>query len=158
MNEPSGEDKAPPAVSVVIVAYNSGATLGRCVAALAAQTFDDFELIIVDNASPQQEAGPAAAGFSGARVIEAGGNLGFAAGVNLGAREALGRWLVLLNPDAYPDPDWLAQLVAASRRHPLSRRLPDARSRRYAGGRGLLPLRGGDDGRPDPVPPPGRAG
>ncbi|MDO8408478.1 MAG: glycosyltransferase family 2 protein [Phenylobacterium sp.] len=118
MNEPSGEDKAPPALSVVIVAYNSGATLGRCVAALAAQTFGDFELIIVDNDSPQREAAPAAASLPGARVIEAGGNLGFAAGVNLGARAALGRWLVLLNPDAYPDPDWLAQLVAASRRHP----------------------------------------
>ena len=39
MNEPFGEDKAPPAVSVVIVAYNSGATLDRCVSALAAQTF-----------------------------------------------------------------------------------------------------------------------
>ena len=61
MNEPSGEDKAPPALSVVIVAYNSGATLGRCVAALAAQTFDDFELLIVDNDSPQGEAVPAAA-------------------------------------------------------------------------------------------------
>ncbi|MDP1873572.1 glycosyltransferase family 2 protein [Phenylobacterium sp.] len=118
MNEPSGEDKAPPALSVVIVAYNSGATLGRCVAALAAQTFGDFELLIIDNASPQQEAVPAAAGLPGTRVLEAGGNLGFAAGVNLGAREARGRWLVLLNPDAYPDPDWLAELAAASGRHP----------------------------------------
>ena len=118
MNEPFGEDKAPPALSVVIVAYNSGATLGRCVSALAAQTFADFELVIVDNASPQQEAAPAAQALSGARVIEAGDNLGFAGGVNLGAREAQGRWLVLLNPDAYPDPDWLEQLVAASRRHP----------------------------------------
>ncbi|WP_300573958.1 glycosyltransferase family 2 protein [Phenylobacterium sp.] len=118
MNEPSGEDKAPPAVSVVIVAYNSGATLGRCVAALAAQTFADFELLIVNNDSPQREADPAAANLPGARVIEAGGNLGFAAGVNLGAREARGRWLVLLNPDAYPDPDWLEELMAASRRRP----------------------------------------
>lgn len=118
MNDPFGEDKAPPALSVVIVAYNSGATLGRCVSALAAQTFADFELLIVDNASPQEEAGPAARAFPGARVIEAGGNLGFAGGVNLGARAARGRWLVLLNPDAYPDPDWLEQLVAASRRRP----------------------------------------
>lgn len=118
MNEAFGEDKAPPALSVVIVAYNSGATLGRCIEALAAQTFGDFELIIVDNASPQQEAGAAAAVFPGARLIEAGANLGFAGGVNLGARAAQGRWVVLLNPDAYPDPDWLEALVAASRRHP----------------------------------------
>lgn len=121
MNEPSGEDKAPPALSVVIVAYNSGATLGGCVAALAAQTYADFELVIVDNASPQHEAGPAAEALPGARLIEAGDNLGFAAGVNLGARAARGRWLVLLNPDAYPDPDWLEQLVSASARHPQVR-------------------------------------
>jgi N-acetylglucosaminyl-diphospho-decaprenol L-rhamnosyltransferase len=153
MNEPSGEDKAPPALSVVIVAYNSGATLARCVAALAAQTFGDFELIIVDNDSPQREAAPAAANLPGARVIEAGGNLGFAAGVNLGARAALGRWLVMLNPDAYPDPDWLAQLVAASRRHPqvlsFTSRQVMAQDRRVLDGLGDvmsapgIPYRGG---------------
>lgn len=121
MNDPFGEDKAPPALSVVIVAYNSAASLPACVAALAAQTFGDYELLIVNNASPQGEAHGAAQGHPGVRVIEAGANLGFAAGVNLGAREARGRWLVLLNPDAYPDPDWLEQLVAASQRYPKVR-------------------------------------
>ena len=118
MNDTFSEDKAPPALSVVIVAYNSAASLPACVAALAAQTFGDFELLIVNNASPQGEAHGAAKGHPFARVIEAGANLGFAAGVNLGAQAARGRWLVLLNPDAYPDPDWLDQLVTASRRHP----------------------------------------
>ena len=56
MNEPFGEDKAPPALSVVIVAYNSAASLPACVAALAAQTFGDFELLIVDNGSEQPAA------------------------------------------------------------------------------------------------------
>lgn len=118
MNEPTGEDKAPPALSVVIVAYNSAESLPACVKALAGQSFTDFELLIVNNASPQGEAQGAAKGHAFARVIEAGANLGFAAGVNLGARAARGRWLVLLNPDAYPDPDWLEQLTAAAARHP----------------------------------------
>jgi len=153
MNEPFGEDKAPPALSVVIVAYNSAASLPACVAALAAQTFGDHELLIVNNASPQGEAHGAAKGHPFARVIEAGANLGFAAGVNLGAREARGLWLVLLNPDAYPDPDWLEQLVAAAARHPqvlsFTSRQVMARDRSLLDGLGdvmsgpAIPYRGG---------------
>lgn len=121
MDDLSGEDKAPPAISVVIVAYNSAATLSRCVEGLAHQTLRDFELLIVDNDSPQGEAAPAAEGHAFARLVRAGGNLGFAGGVNLGAREARGRWLVLLNPDAYPDVRWLEALAEAARRHPKVR-------------------------------------
>lgn len=121
MDDLSGEDKAPPAISVVIVAYNSAATLSRCVEGLAHQTLGDFELLIVDNDSPQGEAAPAAEGHAFARLVRAGGNLGFAGGVNLGAREARGRWLVLLNPDAYPDVRWLETLAEAARRHPKVR-------------------------------------
>jgi GT2 family glycosyltransferase len=43
--------KAPVAATVVIVAYESGDFLQPCVDALAAQTFEDFEAVIVDNAS-----------------------------------------------------------------------------------------------------------
>ena len=121
MDDLSGADKAPPALSVVIVAYNSAATLFRCVEALSRQTFGDFELLIVDNASPQGEAAPLAQAPAFARLVEAGGNLGFAGGVNLGAREARGRWLVLLNPDAYPDARWLERLADAAARYPKVR-------------------------------------
>lgn len=118
MNEAFGDGKAPPALSVVIVAYNCADTLPACVAGLAAQTFTDFELLVVDNASPQGEAAGAVQGHGFASLIKAGANLGFAGGVNLGARAARGRWLVLLNPDAYPDADWLEKLADAARRYP----------------------------------------
>jgi GT2 family glycosyltransferase len=45
-------------------------------------------------------------------------NLGFAAAVNQGAKAARGRWLVLINPDAFAEPDWLARLVAAAEANP----------------------------------------
>jgi GT2 family glycosyltransferase len=110
-----------PKVTVVLVTYESGPTLGRCLAALRAQTFTDFELIVVDNAS-RDGAGPAAAAADPAiRLIANDANLGFAAAVNQGAQAAHGQWLALLNPDAYAAPDWLAELVAATQAYPQAR-------------------------------------
>jgi GT2 family glycosyltransferase len=113
--------KAEPAISVVIVAYESGALLAEALAGLAAQTFRDFEVILVDNASTDRAPQAAARAHPQLRLIEAGSNLGFAAANNLAARQARGRWLALLNPDATPEPDWLAELVAAAGRHPDTR-------------------------------------
>lgn len=114
----NGKSDAPPLVSVVIVAYQSGPTLERCLAGLTAQTFRDFEVLLVDNASSDGAPQAAVADHPAIRFFEPGANLGFAAGNNLAARAARGRWLVLLNPDAYPAPDWLEALVAGTVRHP----------------------------------------
>jgi GT2 family glycosyltransferase len=122
MNEPAGDDKdARPQISVVIVAYRSGPTLQDCLDKLEAQSFRDFEVILVDNASPDGEARAAAKAFPHVRLIENAENLGFAGANNQGARAARGRWLVLLNPDAFAEPDWLAELAAAAARWPKVR-------------------------------------
>jgi N-acetylglucosaminyl-diphospho-decaprenol L-rhamnosyltransferase len=108
---------AAPAVSVVIVAYQSGALLAEAVAGLAAQTFRDFEVILVDNASTDGAPQAVAAAYPALTLIDAGSNLGFATANNLAARQAKGRWLALLNPDAMPEPGWLVELLAAAGRH-----------------------------------------
>jgi len=152
-----------PAVSVVVVTYQSGATLPRCLAALSAQSFRDYELIVVDNASTDRAAQAAAAADPAIRLIENTGNLGFAAAANQGARAARGRWLALLNPDAYADPDWLERLLVAAAAHPqvrafASRQLMAQDPTRLDGlgdvmaGAGF-PFRGGYRG-PDPGPLP----
>jgi N-acetylglucosaminyl-diphospho-decaprenol L-rhamnosyltransferase len=110
-----------PVISVVVVAYESGATLSRCLAALRVQTFGDFEVLLVDNGSSDGAPQGAAKADPTIRLIEAGGNIGFAAGNNLAAQQAKGQWLALLNPDAYADPDWLEQLMAATQRWPQIR-------------------------------------
>ena len=107
-----------PAVSVVVVTYQSRATLARCLASLKAQTFGDFETILVDNAASDGAAQAAAAADPSLRLIENAENRGFTGGVNDGARAARGRWLALLNPDAYAAPDWLERLLAAAAAHP----------------------------------------
>ena len=108
----------PPAVSVVVVVYEAGPTLGECLAALKAQSFADFELILVDNASSDRTAQQAKAADPAIQLIENSENLGFAAAVNQGARAARGRWLALINPDAFAEPDWLARLMAAAKANP----------------------------------------
>jgi len=107
-----------PKVSVLVVAYESGEHLELCLAALEAQSFRDFEVVLVDNASTDGAPQAAAAAHPEARMIAAGRNLGFAAGMNRAAREARGEWLALINPDAYADPEWLARLMAAAEAHP----------------------------------------
>lgn len=120
MAQRDSDDKAP-AVTVCVIAFNSGPTLHTCLQHLGAQTFRDFEAIVIDNASPDPGDAAIAAGFPWARLIRNTDNLGFTGAGNQGAREGRGRWYVLLNPDAYAEPDWLERLVAAAGRHPQVR-------------------------------------
>lgn len=105
-------------LSVAIVAYQSGPTLERCMEALFRQTTPVSEVLLIDNASTDGAASAVAVAYPSVRLIEPGSNLGFAAANNLAAREAKGDWLVLLNPDAYPEPDWLEQLLRAAAAFP----------------------------------------
>jgi|ERR1019366_4718678 GT2 family glycosyltransferase len=102
---------------IVIVNFNAGDNLRRCMAALFAQTKADFEVRIVDNASTDGSLRyvPDEDRFL---VIHAGGNVGFAAGCNLGARDCAGPFVVFLNPDAFPEPGWLEALLRAAKSHP----------------------------------------
>lgn len=108
-------------VSVVVVTYESGPTLDRCLAALQAQSVQGFEVILSDNGSRDRAAQAAAATDPALVLLENGANLGFAAANNRAAAHARGRWLLLLNPDAYPEPGFIAALKAAAVKHPAVR-------------------------------------
>lgn len=119
MAQPAGDDKAEaPALTVCIIAYNSGPTLRTCLERLGAQTFRDFETLVIDNASPDPGDAEIAASFPFVKLVRNTENLGFTGAGNQGARLGRGRWYVLLNPDAFAEPDWLAKLTAAAARHP----------------------------------------
>ena len=106
-------------VAVLIVNYNSGRMLARCLEALARQTWRDFHVVVVDNASRDGSADGMDARYSGVTLVRANANLGFAAGNNLALKHVRGaRWIALLNPDAFPEPDWLAHFVAAAEGEP----------------------------------------
>jgi GT2 family glycosyltransferase len=106
------------ALSVILVNWNGGEVLPRCLDSLAAQTFQDFEVILVDNGSTDGSVEAAEARWPDIRIFRQGQNTGFAAANNLGARHARGQWLALLNNDAFPAPDWLPTLLGAAADHP----------------------------------------
>jgi GT2 family glycosyltransferase len=106
-------------VLVVIVNYNGGELLVRSVEAMKRQTFAGYRLVVVDNASTDDSIERLRQTRPEVEVLAAGANLGFAAANNLAVRSAGGtRWIALLNPDAFPQPDWLQRLVEAARRFP----------------------------------------
>jgi N-acetylglucosaminyl-diphospho-decaprenol L-rhamnosyltransferase len=153
------------AVSVIVVNYNAGAHLSRCLAALAAQTHRDFEAIVADNASNDDSFAAARANCADPRFafVANDANLGFAAANNRAAQSARGTWLALLNPDAFPEPDWLERLLEATRRHPEaaifgSTQLQDTDPSRLDGCGDAyfapgLPWRGGYDAPVSALPP-----
>lgn len=118
--EPTGETEAPP-VSIIVVSYNTREMTLDCLRSLAAETRTPYELIVVDNASSDGSAAAIAAAFPEARLIASDENLGFAKANNLAAREARGRYLLLLNPDTVTLERAVDRLLAFADRTPEAR-------------------------------------
>ncbi len=111
---------APPArVAVIIVNYNAGPDLARCIQALQRQTRPPDRCLLVDNASREAPLTGGESWLSGVELLRQDRNLGFAAANNLAIRQCSGiEWIALLNPDAWPAPDWLERLMEAAATHP----------------------------------------
>jgi len=105
----------PPSLSVVIVNWNGRHLLGPCLDALRRQTFRDFEIILVDNASRDGSAEWVAEHYPDVQIVRNESNLGFAAGNNRGFAAAQGEFFVLLNNDTEAEPGLLQALVDAAR-------------------------------------------
>jgi len=109
-----------PYISVTIVTWNSIAYLSNCLDSLLAQTFYDFEVILVDNGSEDSSLDGLYEKYPSLDLYihRSNSNLGFAVANNIGARLARGKWLALLNTDAFPESDWLEKLVQATEDYP----------------------------------------
>lgn len=105
-------------VTVAIVSYNSGATLPRCLEALAAQTEKGFRVLLIDNASRERPSELVKRQPFPVDYRELPENLGFAGAMNVALSVCETPLLAALNPDAFPAPDWLAVLLRAANRHP----------------------------------------
>lgn len=97
-------------VSVVLVTWNSANFLPRCLAALAAQTYAELELIYVDNGSADDSVS-LVRGVASRQIVN-DTNRGFSAAVNQALHVAKGEFVLLLNPDAFLEPEYVTALVA----------------------------------------------
>jgi GT2 family glycosyltransferase len=93
--------------------------LRQCLDALVQQTFRDFEIVVVDDASTDATQDLLKSFPDVVRVTLPGEHgHGFVAAANAGLSKARGDVLALLNNDAVPDPAWLAELTGALERNP----------------------------------------
>lgn len=105
-----------PAVSVIVPVYNSASTLERCLESLLAQSFTDFEIILVDDGSTDGSA-DICAGYSrhDSRIkVISQPNRGVSAARNLGLDNASGEYVAFCDSDDMVRPSWLSSMMAAA--------------------------------------------
>jgi len=100
-------------IDIIIPNYNGAAHLPVCLAALRAQTRQDFRVLVVDDGSQDESLVLLARDFPEVRVLALPRNRGLAAAVNAGIDASAAPYVVLLNNDTEAAPDWLAHLVGA---------------------------------------------
>ncbi len=101
------------AASVIIINWNGRFWLEQCLPTLAAQTFADFEIVVVDNGSTDDSVTWLKQNWPTVRVLPQKSNLGFAAANNIGIQATNSPFVALLNNDTLADPEWLENLVTA---------------------------------------------
>jgi GT2 family glycosyltransferase len=115
----NSQKKIWPKVTVIIVNWNGEHVLADCLAALTAQTVTPDKIIVVDNASSDASL-LIVRRFPSVLLLAQNENLGFARGNNLALKAAASEseWIALLNPDAFPEPDWLERLLTKAKANP----------------------------------------
>ena len=115
-----------PVITVIVINFNSGVYLTDCLIALKRQRYNNFQVIVADNASDDQSFTKARrtveaddeASDGRFRFVPLSKNFGFAKSNNLMVSRVETPFIALLNPDAIPDPEWLGNLVNAANSHP----------------------------------------
>lgn len=99
-------------VAVIIVNYNSTALLHQCLRSLNRQTVQPDQIVVVDNGGQDLLPSDMEQQYPNIKFIRLEKNIGFAAANNLAVRTVQNfEWIALLNPDAFPEPNWLEALL-----------------------------------------------
>ncbi len=111
-----------PNVYVLILNYNGREHLAYCLPSVLATDYPRYHVLLIDNGSQDDSLAFARAHYPQVEIIANECNLGWAAGNNVGLRQALDRgaaYVVLLNNDMRIDPRWLTHAVAVAEADPL---------------------------------------
>jgi capsular polysaccharide export protein len=110
------EVAAEPALSIIIAVHGVEQYLAECLTSIQRQTWQDYEVILIDDASPDRSA-EVARGYCGRdprfRLIRRKDNVGPGFARNQGIDLARGRYILFIDPDDYmPDPNHLSRVLA----------------------------------------------
>jgi len=100
-----------PKISVIIVNWNGKHYLDTCLSSVLSQTYNNFEIIMVDNASSDGSIEYVQKKYPSVKTIQTNENLGFAKGCNVGMRASNADYIVALSNDTRVEPNWLKELV-----------------------------------------------
>ena len=100
-----------PLVSIIVLNYNAGKLLSECVESIFHSNYNNLEVIVVDNISKDNSHKECKEKFQKIKLIENKENLGYCEGNNVGIRESVGEFIVILNPDVIVTPNWLNELL-----------------------------------------------
>src|SRR3954452_20888236 len=101
-----------PLVTIVVVTFNSLPYLAECLASVGKQSYPNWELVVIDNASTDGTVESLQSRGTG-NVIFNQRNSGFAAAQNQGIKRSAGEWVLALNPDVVLDSAFLSKLLEA---------------------------------------------
>lgn len=109
----------PPPVSVIVTTYNHERYIAAAIQSVLDQTYQDYELIVVDDGSTD-DTGDRVLAVSDDIYLIRQRNQGVAASRNTGIRHARGQFLAFLDGDDLWEPDKLAHQIAAAQSRPRS--------------------------------------
>ena len=114
-----GESAVNPLFSVLVINWNGKPHLEECFDSVLGQSFRDFEVFLVDNASTDGSVEFVRERYGEkVRRIVLPGNLGFAGAYNVAIPKSRGAYVILLNNDTRVERDWLRSLAEAVARNP----------------------------------------
>ena len=106
-------------VSIIIPHYNGKKLLHNCISSIYQNiNIDNFETIVVDNASTDDSVKNIKDLFSDVVIVSNKENIGYSGGCNIGAQQAKGKYLIFLNNDTEHSDGWIEKLVDFLEKHP----------------------------------------
>jgi len=100
-------------ISIVVLNYNAGELLLNCINSLKKSTYQNIEILVVDNISSDDSHSKCKKQFPDIKLIQNRKNLGYCGGNNVGIKEAKGEFIVILNPDTIVEENWLDEMFNA---------------------------------------------
>ena len=102
-------------VSIVVLNYNAGKLLLNCIESIKKSSYQNIEILVVDNISSDNSQIECKKKFPDIKLIQNDENLGYCGGNNEGIKKAEGEFIIILNPDTIVETNWIDELLNAQK-------------------------------------------